>query len=538
MTLEDSIVRYDGLDFFDVIAFSDTLSLINKISHFVDSQNRHWLSTIKYIYDDITMDFMSKSTIYTIENGIWSSITTDARVGEFYEFQPNEITVNTGNAVGQVRNGQILLDTVSQMYPSLPLDLNILYMESLETVWLESGFQIQDYGLYQLEQNNITQFGVNSDFLSWVLYDIVKDCDENLMVSSPHRIQTYRNNQWETISRNPENENCLLYTFIEKPNNCENWIEGLSDDCFSIWQIQEDSLIESEILPLEMRSLTFDPMGNIYGVARPDRTGLLVKVGPDGSSISYPIPLSPSRNTACEYTNSGSVFVVAFSNSGEGHKIYEFHDEIFTEHNIEQFGDINIAQWVYEDSNGHIWFATRETLLEYDGISWTEHNLNIDNRYNYINDILEDDLGNLWIATREEGLIYYDGNNTTAYTTANSDLLNTECLGLVITNNEYLWIRHGNGLTRMTLDEEKTDNEDPSFTLTAPSLFPNPSLGQINLINPEGEERKYEIIDLNGKAILKEVTSSTKWQANLKPGVYLVKISNESGQAVEKLVVF
>ena len=165
------------------------------------------------------------------------------------------------------------------------------------------------------------------------------------------------------------------------------------------------------------------------------------------------------------YANSGSVFVIAFSGSDARSRIYEFKNQTFFEIDITQFGDVDVAQWIYEDSMGHLWFATRETLLEYDNGNLREHNLNITTRSsNYINAIREDEFGNIWIATREEGLSFYDRTTTFFYTPTNSDLLSLDCLDILITNNEELWISYGTGLTKMTFAEAIVDDDGDGFT--------------------------------------------------------------------------
>ncbi len=533
-TQENIIFRYDGVDLSDTIALPDSLWQSEKSAHFIDSQNRHWLSTQEYVYNVNLGIFTLESNLHLYENNSWTSISVDIHVEKFYEFQAGEITIHTRNAVGRIIDHQLSLDTVYQLNASLSEDSKVLLVTPYGAIWVESGNLAQDYKLFEFNANSLTQYGKNDGFLAWRLYDITKDCDENLIISAPHLIQKYRNGHWETIRKPTKNDNCLLYKFIDEPNDCENWLRELRVNCLSLWQIQDDSLKEERLLPEKIGSLTFDPQGNIYGVA----DGALVKIQPDGSSRRYPLPITPAQGLGCEYTASGSIFVIGFDNSNADHKIYEFKNETFTELDIGQFGDIDIAAWIYEDSKSHLWFATRESLLEYDGFNWTQHDLNINNPSNYINGILENHLGDFWISTREEGLIYYDGANTTMYTPSNSGLLNIECQDLVITNNEQLWISHNVGLTKMNIDGVGSGVEGPNSNSIDFSLFPNPTFDYITISNPKQEKRIYEVIGLTGEVILSEITNTAEWRANLDPGVYWIRMKSVSGEALKRVIVF
>ena len=76
-------------------------------------------------------------------------------------------------------------------------------------------------------------------------------------------------------------------------------------------------------------------------------------------------------------------------------------------------------------------------------------------------------------------------------------------------------------------------------TLTGVSVYPNPSEGIINVTNENGTSNTIEVRNMLGQEILTKVANSTTTvdlSAN-GAGVYLVKVSNENGSLVERVVI-
>ncbi len=70
-------------------------------------------------------------------------------------------------------------------------------------------------------------------------------------------------------------------------------------------------------------------------------------------------------------------------------------------------------------------------------------------------------------------------------------------------------------------------------------IFPNPTKGIVNFTGLSGEETRLEIVDLNGKQLLKEKvrTNKTLDVGVLKRGTYLMKLTNSTQKFCEKLVI-
>jgi signal transduction histidine kinase/ligand-binding sensor domain-containing protein/DNA-binding response OmpR family regulator len=92
----------------------------------------------------------------------------------------------------------------------------------------------------------------------------------------------------------------------------------------------------------------------------------------------------------------------------------------YSQHETFKFEHIGIAQGlsqinvtcIFQDSQGFMWFGTRDGLNRYDGYKFTiyrndsRNNNTISN--NFIQDIIEDKNGNIWIATQGGGINKYD----------------------------------------------------------------------------------------------------------------------------------
>ena len=71
------------------------------------------------------------------------------------------------------------------------------------------------------------------------------------------------------------------------------------------------------------------------------------------------------------------------------------------------------------------------------------------------------------------------------------------------------------------------------------SVYPNPTNGVVNISNAQGSENEIQVLDITGKVVIaKTVSTSTSFDlSQFGTGVYIVKVSNENGQLVERVVV-
>jgi len=71
------------------------------------------------------------------------------------------------------------------------------------------------------------------------------------------------------------------------------------------------------------------------------------------------------------------------------------------------------------------------------------------------------------------------------------------------------------------------------------SVYPNPSEGIVNISNDNNNDNIITVYDMLGKVVY-STTSNTKVSVDLSAngtGVYLVKVSNENGSVVERVVI-
>ena len=70
---------------------------------------------------------------------------------------------------------------------------------------------------------------------------------------------------------------------------------------------------------------------------------------------------------------------------------------------IEQGLSQNSVNWIMQDSQGFMWFATQDGLNKFDGYTFVVYRHSPDDdtsiSHNYLTSIAEDSRGNLWVAT-------------------------------------------------------------------------------------------------------------------------------------------
>ena len=89
---------------------------------------------------------------------------------------------------------------------------------------------------------------------------------------------------------------------------------------------------------------------------------------------------------------------------------------------------------------------------------------------------------------------------------------------------------------RMLMDDVVGVDEN---TLTGVSVYPNPSAGVINVTNDNNAINAIEVHDMLGKVVFTSTvsTSTTIDLSGNGTGVYIVKVSNENGTMVERVVI-
>lgn len=69
------------------------------------------------------------------------------------------------------------------------------------------------------------------------------------------------------------------------------------------------------------------------------------------------------------------------------------------------------------------------------------------------------------------------------------------------------------------------------------NVYPNPTSGSVSVVNTSGELVQIELISETGSILRKNTIQNEIVLEDLKPGVYFVRLSSESGSKTQKLVV-
>ncbi|MBW6513512.1 MAG: hypothetical protein K0B87_02015 [Candidatus Syntrophosphaera sp.] len=101
-----------------------------------------------------------------------------------------------------------------------------------------------------------------------------------------------------------------------------------------------------------------------------------------------------------------------------------------------------------ESADGVQWIGGFAGLYRFDGENWSY--LETPGTYHQIWDMALDQSGNLWLATRYDGLIKYDGNEFTQFTSDNSPLPNNLTAAVGVDSQNRVWLAtQRNGLFRL-----------------------------------------------------------------------------------------
>jgi len=89
---------------------------------------------------------------------------------------------------------------------------------------------------------------------------------------------------------------------------------------------------------------------------------------------------------------------------------------------------------------------------------------------------------------------------------------------------------------RANFDQSLSVND---ITLDGISVYPNPSEGVVTIENTNNDQSVVEVFNVSGRKVLvKDITStSTIDLSGNGTGVYVVKVSNENGSMVERVVI-
>ncbi len=126
-----------------------------------------------------------------------------------------------------------------------------------------------------------------------------------------------------------------------------------------------------------------------------------------------------------------------------------------------------------QTADGAQWFASFDGLFHFAEGIWTR--LDIPGSHHQIRALDQDSQGNIWLATRYDGVIKYDGNTFTPYTSQNSPLPSNMIQSLAVDSQDRVWIATAsNGLFRL-------DGDTWSTWTTANSALPTNDLTMVEI---------------------------------------------------------
>ena len=526
VTTSSHIAQYDGSNFIDTIE----LPFQEIYDHFVDSDNRHWIASY------------SPEKIAKYENGAWTEFNQDIIVSGFYEIDPGEIFVPIrNNKVLQIIDDQFVEMDKSEILTSALGNCEILHIESSEDVWLQSESALSTERLFRMTQDTILQYGINDSFEASPIKGLSQDCDGNLLCIDDQFVQRNSEQNWETIIREQRGNNCLLNNFVIDDFSCETWLSGSSSSCFSVWQLESDSLVETDILLQSTDHLHRDDSGNFYYTG--NNPGRIIKLNNLGVSSTLLVPDATSLRGLL-VSKDQKIYTMERNAAGELQPIFIENDiKKIVDLNIPSIPDINLGFLIFEDSKGDIWYQEQNGLIKYDGVTAEFFPFGFEHSESDRLDITEDAAGNFWIATVSNGIIKWSPANTQTFTTFNSALLSNQCFDLEIIDDQ-LWVNHFSGLSKMKIDGLETSTEELSKSDSNPLqylLYPNPSHGLITITNPQLNKRQIDIYSMSGALVSSHETSSPAYDVHLEAGVYWVRLEEHAGKAhvaIEKVVVF
>ena len=149
---------------------------------------------------------------------------------------------------------------------------------------------------------------------------------------------------------------------------------------------------------------------------------------------------------------------------------------VFSDSNISNNGGINFkritiedglsqttVEYIYQDSDGYMWFATEDGLNKYDGVNFKFYRYSEEPKRglssNWIVDIIEDNDGYIWVGSNDEGVNIIDRSNDKVYRLDKEGELNSLLTSTDITViNGYdnkIFIGTNNGISIIDKDKKE-----------------------------------------------------------------------------------
>ena len=521
-----SLAIYSGEQIFRQINYNSAGTFFS-YKYFIDSKGAHWLAG-----GEVDAPAPIEYSIFRYENGEWSKMYLEHgnRIEQFFELKTGAVLfLISSTTLGVFAEDSYEFLNSSDYFPEIPSIYGGVNLETIDDAgnfWISSVSDYNAYPLYKLSEDELVGYGRNdSSFMNgFSANSILVDCEGDFYTSSGESFQKYQNETFTTFDPDYNRLECQVSKLFLNPYTCERWAYNPLRVCGSFWKFDSDEIVEYEILSSYCDAAAFDPKGNLYFL----RGGDLYVIDAVGIESEVELP-DFARLYSIMSSQDSSIWMTG--NRLNDKAIIRFKNGEFTYYGD---GEIDFSNTlVFEDSNQNIWAVTSQGLAKFDGIDWEEFPLDLNSIY----DIVEDENGSFWIATRD-GLGFWNKTELIIYNVSNSNILSDDSRQLAIQNDEYLWISHTKGLSRLKLSEVSS-TQAPLAALPEPqfTLYPNPSAGPFYVKNETVAERRYEVYDIEGRLVLSETSEEVEWSSLLAPGVYIVKVISADVESVRKLVV-
>lgn len=527
------IYEYDGVDILSTTEIYPGDEVDQLDAFYIDKHDILWMS----VRPKSTLDL----ELLYIDNEDWNIFKTHYRVHTFFEHDSLGVCFSSNyKGFGYIEDGALGFEYFDSLFVDIPWgDVNRAKFKKWEdnNVWF-TGSDLTKPVLHRYADGKIYQYGYNNVFLGEIT-DLEVDCNNNVYKAGESHLEKYVDGDWNTVVPDYTDDDCFIEYLEMNPYSCKLWGYARPNGnvgCNTLWEFSEDEAIEKYTLDFGVIALAFAPNGFIYVVVPGgtlsyiDNVGELNPICIDSTILFSDVFVSSDGMIwvlGTDYSDFCNITQSFYVGSGDGTWIeYDYETtQIRT----------GSSCHIFEDDMGNLWFESSSRLVQFDGTTWTSFPLSVGS-LGY-EEVLMDALGNFWIATRNLGLVYWDRDSITFYNTENSDIFADDCESIKRVENE-LWIQHSNGLSIMKLDGVSSNSELLTFSPKPEfRLFPNPSDGQFYVHHEGMIKRRYDVFTISGEKVISEVSNKEVWSSQLIPGVYIVKVSDEKGESVKKLIV-
>lgn len=452
---------YDGKKFRNLFV-EDGLSHNGVLKLFMDKKGILWLGTVKgicYIEND-TIHRFSKDTL--LDNSTILNIVEDSRGNMWFcTVQNGLFQYNTQGIKHYTKNNGFRTDYIFS-----------IVQRGTKNYWV-STYE----GLYNLEDDKVTQLKVEGENKNIPFYDFCKDDAGNLWIGSSEGVFKMRNGVFSSFKKkNGLVDNNIWKIIQDREGNMwfaskTNGLSKLRSEMFFNYNLNDG-------LPDDHISSVFQDSSGLYWIG--SRRGATTFNGKEFKTFKIKNGLSDEEVLCFEQSPEGKILI----GTGYGLTVFDgknFSKIISDERScnriedimVEKNGTVWLATWggiakmennkivrfktaekfndkvyrIYKDSEGSIWFAYEDGVLRYNGTG-VQH-MNKSNGFigGRVRCIDEDEDWNLWFGTND-GLYKY---NRSYLTHVEEGLHDKAIYSLVFDRNNSMWLGMPKGINHITV---------------------------------------------------------------------------------------